>query len=126
MESNSSIGKIISVSDLNVKVLLNENSVKIKDILYYENENNEKRRFEVVEIESNIAMAVPFESVQGVKKGIDLFLEPGGLQIEYSSKILGRMFNSYGDLIDNGPAIKKKTLKNVYERKLTIKDIDIS
>lgn len=120
-----SAGKIIGVSDLKIKVLLSKNNTKIKDILYYEDEQKIKHRFEVVEIETNIAIAIPFESVHGVKKGIDLYIEDGGLQIEYSNEILGKMFNSYGDII-NGEKIKKPKLKNVYEKKLSIKDININ
>ena len=125
-EKNDSIGKIIGVSDLNVKVLLNEGNIKIKDILYYDDENDFRHRFEVIEITSSIAMAVPFETVQGVKKGIDLYLAPGGLQIEYSNKILGKMFNSYGDTIDGTKIKGKRTLRNVYDKNLSIMDIDIN
>jgi F-type H+-transporting ATPase subunit beta len=73
MEKNS-IGKIIGISDLNIKVLLSDNKIKIKDVLYYEDEEKTKHRFEVTEINDDIALAVPFESVHGIKKGIDLFL----------------------------------------------------
>jgi F-type H+-transporting ATPase subunit beta len=71
---NNNIGKIIGVSDLNIKVLLSNDKIKIKDVLYYEDEEKVIHRFEVTEIDEDIAQAVPFESVQGVKKGIDLFL----------------------------------------------------
>lgn len=77
----SSVGKIISISDLNIKILLSSNDVEIKDILYYEDEEKNLHRFEIVEMDSNIALAIPFESVNGVKKGIDLYLSDGGLQI---------------------------------------------
>ena len=73
MKKNS-IGKIISVSDLNIKVLLRSHDVEIKDILYYEDEKKLTHRFEIVEMDSNVALAIPFESVYGVKKGIDLYL----------------------------------------------------
>ena len=124
MESNK-VGKIIGVSDLNVKILLETDAIKIKDILCYKDEKGKMHRFEVVEIDSNIALAIPFESVNGVKKGIDLELIEGGLQIEYSDKILGKVFDSYGDTID-GTKIKTPKLKNVYEKKLSIKEIDIN
>lgn len=124
MESNK-VGKIIGVSDLNVKVLLETDAIKINDILFYKDEKDELHRFEVVEIDSNIAMAIPFESVNGVKKGIDLELVDGGLQIEYSDKILGKVFDSYGNTID-GTKIKTPKQKNVYEKKLSIKEIDIN
>ena len=122
---NNKVGKIIGVSDLNVKILLETDAIKIKDILYYKDEKNTMHRFEIVEINSNIAQAIPLESVNGVKKGIDLDLIEGGLQIEYSDKILGKMFDSYGDTID-GTKIKSPKLKNVYEKKLTIREIDIN
>lgn len=119
-----SVGRIIGVSDLNIKVLLLENDIKIGDILQCKLEDK-IHRFEVVEIDSNIATTIPFESVVGLKKGIELELVKEGLAIEYSDKILGKVFNAYGDLIDNSE-IKKPKKKNVYERKLAIKDININ
>ena len=124
MGSNK-VGKIIGVSDLNVKILLGNEPIKISDILCYKDDDNNLHRFEVVEIDSNIARAIPFENVQGVKKGIELEVMQGGLQVEYSDKILGKMFNSYGETID-GTKIKTPKLKNVYEKKLSIKEIDIN
>lgn len=118
------VGRIIGISDLNVKVILLEDNVKIGDILSCEL-NKKIHRFEVVEIDNNIATTIPFESVIGLKKGIELDLIPEGLSIEYSDKILGKVFNAYGDLIDNS-TIRTPKKKNVYDRKLTIKDININ
>ena len=109
------VGKIIGVSDLNVKVLLLSDELKINDILCYK-EDNLVKKFEIVEIEDNIALTIPFDSVHGLKKGVDLELLEGGLQIEYSDKILGRMFSSYGDTIDGKPEIKAPKKRNVYDR----------
>ena len=119
-----SVGRIIGVSDLNIKVILLEENIKIGDILSCEIDGA-IHRFEVVEIDSSIATTIPFESVVGLKKGIELNLVEGGLSIEYSDNILGKVFNSFGDLIDNSK-IKKPKKKNVYERKLSIKDININ
>ena len=119
------VGKIIGVSDLNVKILLLADSIKINDVLFYK-EDDKIRKFEIVEIEDNIALAIPFDSVHGLRKGIDLELIDGGLQIEYSDKVLGRMFNSYGDTIDGAVAIKSPKKRNVYDKKLYIRDIDIN
>ena len=41
----SSVGKIISISDLNIKILLNSDGVEIKDILYYEDDNKKAKNF---------------------------------------------------------------------------------
>lgn len=120
-----SVGKIISISSLNVKVILYGTSIKLKDILYFVDDQNIKHSFEVEEINKNIALTVPFETVNGLSKGIDLYLQEGGLQIEYSDNILGRTFNSYGQVLA-GPKIDKPHTKNVYEKKLKIKDININ
>ena len=117
------VGKIIGLSDLNVKILLSNNNIKLNDVLVYKNKK-QVHRFEVVEINNNIATTIPFESVNGLKKGLDVELIPGGLQIQYSDEILGKVFNSYGDLIDEN-TIKEEVKRNVYERSLTIEEIDI-
>lgn len=61
------IGRIIGISELNVKVLLFSDNVKINDILTYQDEEG-IRKFEVVQIDNNIASTVPFERVIGLKK----------------------------------------------------------
>ena len=118
------VGKIIGISELNVKVILFESKVKIGDILIC-NQNETKYRFEVVEVESNIATAISFERVVGLKKGIEMSIEEGGLRIEYSTNILGKIFNTYGEPID-GSEIKKPNTKNVYSKRLSLKDININ
>lgn len=117
------VGKIINISELSVKVLLIDGNVQLRDILV-SNFNDKTYKFEVVEINENIASLLPFNKVTGLKKGIDVELEEGGLQVEYSPNILGRVYNSYGEGIDGK---KKKSIakKNVYERKLSIAEISI-
>ena len=120
-----SIGKIIEISELNVKVLLYTQEVEIRDILRCEFEG-QTYRFEVVEIDSNIAVSVPFKSVNGLKKGLDVDLEEGGLQIEYSDKILGKIYDSYGNIINREDKKEKSEhKKNVYERHLSTQEISI-
>lgn len=65
------VGRIIGISDLNVKVVLLEDNMKIGDILSCK-VDDKLHRFEIVEIDSNIATAVPFETVIGLKKGLQL------------------------------------------------------
>ena len=118
------IGRIIGISELNVKVLLFSENVKINDILTCEDEEG-IRKFEVVQIDNNVASTVPFERVIGLKKGEAVTLEEGGLQIEYSDEILGKVFNPYGDVI-NHKELKSKKRRNVYDRKLSFKEININ
>ena len=117
-----SVGRIIGISELNVKVLLYSNNVKIRDILKCELAND-IRKFEVVEIENNIAKTIPFERVIGLKKGIEVNLEEGGLQMQYNKNILGKIYNPYGERIDKEEIGKKTKTKNVYERNVTIEEI---
>ena len=86
------VGKIIEVSELSVKVLLYDQNIRIKDVLQCELEG-QIYKFEIIEIDSNIAQAIPYSRVAGLKKGIDVDLQEGGIQIEYSSKILGKIYN---------------------------------
>lgn len=118
------VGKIIAISDLNVKVLLSDNNIQINDILCA-TISNKKYFFEVAEINEMIAVTIPFESVIGLKKGIELTKKENGLEIEYSDEILGRVFNSYGQVINNLPIQAPKT-KNVYSRKVSLDEININ
>ena len=117
------IGKIISISELSIKILLINQDIKIRDILKCEY-NKKTYKFEVIEISENIASLLPFERINGLKKGLDVYLEEGGLQIEYSPKILGRIYNSYGEGID-GRKIKSLKQRNVYDRKLSLMEISV-
>lgn len=119
------IGKVISISELNIKVLLDEDvKVNIKDVLKT-TVNDIIYKFEVVSIEDNVITLIPFDSVIGLKKGLDVSKDSDGLQIEYSDQILGKVFNSYGELIDNN-VIDDGVKKNVYDNNLNLEEIDIN
>ncbi len=118
------VGRIISISELNVKVFLYKSDVKTKDILVYKDDTM-LHKFEVVELDNNIASCIPFESVKGLKKGFELEALTEGLQIQYSEEILGKVFNSFGELID-GNTIEKEVKRNVYDRNISIEELDIS
>ena len=117
-------GIVVAVSDLSVEVLLNHpEEVAIGDILAA-NYNGQLARFEVAEIDGNIAKTIPFDSVNFLKKGVRLEKSLERLSIEYSDRILGRVFDSYGNVIAGG-AIIKPTKKDIYDRKITLKELDI-
>jgi F-type H+-transporting ATPase subunit beta len=81
--------------------------------------------FEVAQIAGGIAKAIPLTSVNGLKKGMDVYLLPKGIEIEYSDNILGKVFNSYGQLID-GQTIESPSTRNIYDKNLTLSEIDIN
>ena len=92
------IGKIISIFDISIEVVLDSNDVKVGDILRVQ--GDDKYQFEVVEISNTSATCISLESTRGLKKGAPVELVSNGIHVEYSDKVLGRIFNSYGTPID--------------------------
>lgn len=117
------IGKIISVSNLRVDILLDNKEIDIRDIVWTEHDGR-RDRFEVAQVNGSIALTIPLGSVNGLRKGLDVYLQEAGLQIEYSDHILGKVFNAFGELID-GQKIKSPCTKNIYKKKLTLPEIKI-
>lgn len=118
------IGKIISISELNVQILLNGEKVKFHDILCAQIKNK-KIFFEVTEEDGNVVSAVPFQSVVGLKKGIDVYKTGNALDIQYNDEILGKVFDAYGNLID-GSTINQVEKRDVYNRNLSMEEININ
>ena len=81
--------------------------------------------FEVTEEDGNMVSAVPFQSVVGLKKGIEVYKSGKTLEIQYSDEILGKVFDAYGNLID-GQTIEKEEKKDVYSRSLTMEEINVN
>ncbi len=122
--SETVVGKIISVSELNVQVLINDQKIKYRDILYTMSKGK-KIEFEVVEEDGNVVSAIPFQSVIGLKKGLDVYKGDHGLEIQYNDEILGKVFDSYGNLIDDSH-IEEVHTRNVYNRNLTLEEINLN
>lgn len=104
------VGKIISIFDISVEVILEKNDVKVGDIL--EVEGDSSYQFEVVEISKTTAICISLESTRGLKKGANVTLLSNGIHVEYSDKVLGRVFNSYGTPID------KKEIESIEKRRV--------
>lgn len=81
------VGKIISISDLNVTVLASGAQVKNRDILYSD-WNGRVDRYEVNEVRGNVVSCIPLGSVIGLKKGLDLYKESDSLMVQYNDEIL--------------------------------------
>ena len=104
------IGKIISIFDISIEVVLDSNDIKVGDILQVV--GDEKYRFEVVEISNTSATCISLETTRGLKKGAAVELVSNGIHVEYSDKVLGRIFNSYGIPID------KQALDTIKQRRV--------
>lgn len=106
------IGKIIAISDVSITAIINSDTIKIGDIL--KGVCNDKHLFEVVEVNNKKIKCISLNSNHGLKKGEELVYVSDSLNIEYSDKIFGRIFNSYGETIDGETLIsdKKKNINN--------------
>ena len=118
------VGKIISIFDISIEVILNEESnIKIGDILKTNDEKNYS--FEVVSVNNVSATCISLNSTRGLKKGTEVIKLSEGIEIEYSDKILGRVFDSYGNTIDNNPieSIRKRKINN---STVSLKNIEVN
>ncbi len=118
------IGKIVFVSELNVQILLNGEKVKFHDVLEAK-VKGKTYHFEVTEEDVNIVSAIPFQSVIGLKKGVEVYKTGESLSIAYSDEILGKTFDSYGNLII-GNNIENMTKRDVHDRSLTVEEINVN
>lgn len=118
------VGRIIAVSELSISVLVDPSAqIKKQDVLFCDL-NGEQAQFEVMEVNNNVITAIPFDSVIGLNKGLEVYKKEQGLSIEYTDEILGRVFDSYGNLID-GTTIDQPMERNVYDRNLKLEEISI-
>lgn len=118
------IGKILSVSDIRVNIIkLTDANIKIGDILEAK-KNGVTYKFEVVEMNGNEIICVSLNISIGLSKGVEVSKVSDGLEIEYSNKVLGRIFNSYGEPIDNLELVSEKT-KNINSKNLDLSEVGI-
>jgi len=124
MQENKRIGKIMTISNMSVAILLENTELSVRDTLWTMN-GDKQIMLEVANVDGNIANAIPLGTIYGLRKGLDVFFKPGGLQMEYSDQILGRVFGSFGQPID-GKEYTPIATKNIYEKNLSMSEIDIS
>lgn len=117
-----SVGRIIGMTELNVEVLTGEAKLKTKDVLSTV-VDGKKRFFEVARVSGNKAACIPFSSVIGLKRGMEMELEPDPICIAYGDEILGKMFDPYGNLIDGED---QAVLDNVRKRSIYEGNIPLS
>ncbi len=116
------IGKIITINDISVEIILSSNDIKIGDLL--EVENNNKYIFEVVEINNISATCISLYSTRGLQKGSIVIKKSDGIEVEYSDKILGRIFDSYGNAIDGFPFESERKVK-VSNNTVSLKEVKV-
>ena len=117
------VGKIISIFDISVEVILSDNLVKIGDILTVE--DNPDYSFEVVTINNVSATCISLGTTRGLRKGVSVVKKNDGIVIEYSDKIMGRIFDSYGTPIDD-KNIDSVNKRNINHAPVTLKEVDVN
>ena len=116
--------KIIAISDINVQIYSElSQEFKVGDILVAHADNKDYK-FEIVEINNNNITTIPLSSIIGLKRNLEVEKLSSGLTIEYSDAILGKVFNSYGELIDNNK-IEKPTVKSIYNNNINLENIKV-
>ena len=115
------IGKIISIFDVKVEIVLSNFDVMIGNILIT---SDDKYKFEVVSINNTSAECISLSSNHGLKKGTDVKLYARSIEMEYSDKILGRMFNSFGELID-GKKLESDQVRSINVPTVKLSSIDV-
>ena len=63
-------------------------------------------------------------TTRGLKKGANVVKKADGIEIEYSDKILGRVFNSYGDAIDN-KRLDSVRKRNINHNTISLKELNV-
>ena len=117
------VGKIISIFDISIEVILNSDTVKIGDILTVQ--DNKEYSFEVVTINNVSATCISLGSTRGLQKGASVIKLSDGIEFEYSDNILGRVFDAYGNPIDS-MKFDSKNKKNVNNHTVTLKEVDVN
>ena len=117
------IGRIVSVSNLKVDIFMEEADLSVRDKVYIIR-NDLKEYFEIAEIKGSIASAIAFGLTNGLVRGMEVYYEEGGIKAPYDEKILGHMFNPFGDAIDN-TEIEDLNTRNIYDKKLSMSEIVI-
>ncbi len=116
------VGKIISIFDISVSVVLSDSSIKIGDILAVLDDN--RYQFEVVSINNISATCISLHSTRGLKKGIKVIKLSTGIQFEYSDKILGRVFDSYGEVVD-GKILESTFKRETNHKTVSLKEVNV-
>lgn len=117
------VGRIISIFDISIEVILSDDSVRIGDILVVQDDRN--YAFEVVTINNVSATCISLNTTRGLKKGTEVIRAANGIEVEYSDGILGRVFDSYGNAIDN-KSFDSIAKRNINHNTVTLKDVDVT
>lgn len=118
------IGKIISLQRQVAEVYFEKSLPRIHNLLYTK---DKKVFFEVTEVRSKkIVRAISLTSLEGIERETELIDSGKPLSINLSPDILGRMFDVFGNPIDNKPFEGREERPIFKERKEKVEAIESS
>ena len=123
IEGENFVGKIISVSGIKITILLSSNDLANHDVVYTTC-NDTEYKFEIQQIDGTTASAICFGITNGLKRGLNVYKQEGGIRAPYDESILGHMFSSFGDTIDK-TTVECNT-RNIYDKNLSMNEITIN
>lgn len=118
------VGKVIAVSELNVRILVEEGKIHFQNVLYAD-VRGKRLSFEVAEEDGNVVSAIPLQSVVGLKKGTLVYRQDDSLTMQYNDEVLGKVFDAYGQLMDDN-AIEEEHKRGIYDRTVSMEEINVN
>ena len=125
MGEEAVIGKVIAISELNVRILAEEKKIHIRDVLYAQ-VRGKRVCFEVMEEDGNVASAIPLQSLTGLKKGTSVYKLGDTLSMQYNEELLGKVFDAYGETIDGNEIEKPQEKRGIYDRSISMEEINVN
>lgn len=118
------VGKVIAVSELNVRILVEDGKIHFQNVLYAD-VRGKRVCFEVAEEDGNVVSAIPLQSVVGLKKGTLVYRLEDSLSMQYNEELLGKVFDAYGELMDEN-TIENPVRKSIYDRMVSMEEINVN
>lgn len=118
------VGKVIAVSELNVRILVEDGKIHFQNVLYAD-VRGKRVCFEVAEEDGNVVSAIPLQSVVGLKKGTPVYRLEDSLSMQYNEELLGKVFDAYGELMDEN-TIENPVRKSIYDRMVSMEEINVN
>lgn len=119
-----SVGKVIAVSELNVRILVEDGKIHFQNVLYAD-VRGKRVCFEVAEEDGNVVSAIPLQSVVGLKKGTLVYRLEDSLSMQYNEELLGKVFDAYGELMDEN-TIENPVRRSIYDRMVSMEEINVN
>jgi F-type H+-transporting ATPase subunit beta len=114
VDTNKNEGKIVRISGVVVDVEFEEvdKLPKLNSALVHTTADNKEIVFEVQQhIGKTMVRAIAMGSLDGLKRGTTVVVHPKGITVPVGEKVLGRVFNVLGDVIDKKPELDKDTIR---------------